>query len=154
MMQIVFIGNIGVGKSVLIKEITKCFQLSISLKEPVEIWNINNLLTKYGSNPEGGFGFPLQVVVMSTLMREWKKYYEQLETGQFKFLFQERDFQCSRYIFQQILEKNNHLNIYEVQALNELFKTFESFYKKPDMYIYLTCSPEICQKRCVRLRCR
>ena len=147
-MQIVFIGNIGAGKSELIKELTNCFESSSVLKEPVQEWNRNNLLTNYGTNPEDGFGFPLQVVVMSSLMREWKKYDDQIATGQIKFLFQERDIQCSRYVFQKILEEDNHLNIYEIQALNELFKSFESFYNPPDLYIYLTCSTEICQKRC------
>ena len=146
-MQIVFLGNIGVGKTVLLKELVNFFESSTVLQEPVNEWNENGLLTNYGTKPED-FGFPLQVVVMSSLMRAWKSYDNQLASGELKFLFQERDFKCSRYIFQKILEKNNHLNIYQIQALNQLFMTFDSFYNSPDLYIYLTCSVEICQKRC------
>ena len=46
------------------------------LKEPVQEWNENSLLTNYGTKPED-----LQVVVMSSLMRAWKSYDKQLATG-------------------------------------------------------------------------
>ena len=118
-MKVVIDGNIGAGKTTQLNMLEKLG--ATVFKEPIDEWP----LKEFYENPKKGI-FPLQMAVLRTVRDQGPGIYE-------------RSLFSSRWVFWEWAKSRN---------LVEHEKTYEYFYEKhkwsPDVYIFLSKSPEEC----------
>jgi deoxyadenosine/deoxycytidine kinase len=140
-------GNIGVGKSTLLRELVKILPDVTTFPEPVEAWTNDptgtNFLDLYYQD-QRRWGFTFQTVVMSTFV---KRARVPVST---KFAVYERSSRSS-HMFRNVMLQQNILTIGEESALTLLEAQMDC--PKPDLYLYLKASPSYCLGR-IMLRAR
>ena len=121
-------GNIGCGKSTMISKLDylECYQ------EPIEKWG--SWLDLFYTDPKkNAFGFQMKILLEFLY-----------DFGSKKKVLTERSPYDALYIFTKVLKEGGYLSYMEYN----LFKDYtEKFGWKPDVYIYLRVSPEICLER-------
>ncbi|QIH04850.1 thymidine kinase [Dasineura jujubifolia toursvirus 2a] len=132
-------GNIGAGKSTLIKCLEKNF---ICFQEPVDQWT---LLGEFYKNQKQ-FAFPFQMQVLISQFNQFKS----METIENKYIFIERSPWISKEVFIKLLNEKGCWNESNEHCYNSLYKNMD---KHIDTMFFLDISPEQCFER-VRQRNR
>jgi deoxyadenosine/deoxycytidine kinase len=122
-------GSIGCGKSSILQKLKENgFDVFF---EPVDEWK--HLKQFYLDKKRWGFTF--QVEVLSSFQKC---------KNTSSLVVCERSPWESYHIFSQTLAKSGDMSIDEYELFN---KIYESLYWKPDIFIYLRATPEICMSR-------
>jgi deoxyadenosine/deoxycytidine kinase len=130
-MRIVIDGNIGCGKTTLMKLLET--EYSNVYPEPVEKW-MNWLKKYYTDMNKNSLGF--QLVVLKAHMDNIN-----IPSG----IFERSPLSCQE-VFGNILY---HDNILDTLEYNLCYDYYKSYGWMPDIVIYLKCDPEICLKRII-----
>lgn len=151
-------GNIGSGKSTILKYLENNFEnfcklknnnLKICfLKEPVDEWETiidkhdeKNIIEKYyEDNTKYGFAFQMMAYIsrLSIFKKTLVKNYD--------IIFTERSIYTDRNIFANMLYKSGKINEIEYQIYNKWFNEFSELLNNIKI-IYIKTKPEICLKR-------
>ena len=156
-----FDGNIGSGKSSVMKYFEKYFEKYCNLKtyhykvcflqEPVSIWeNIvdkndgKNVIEKFYENNEK-YAFPFQMMAYISRLSLFKQALKQ----DYDIIFTERSMYTDRYVFAQMLYDSNKMNTIEYQIY---LKWFDEFLETINTIktVYIRTSPEICSRRVLK----
>lgn len=130
-MKIVIDGNIGCGKTTLIKRLNDEIRIPIFL-EPLQKWT--TLLTLFYENPEKwAFAFNLEVL---TSFHEWKE-------NSFPAIYERSPLSC-RYVFTQQNTDQKYIDELELAVFDKIYNELKW---EPDVLIYLQTDPIICSKR-------
>ena len=147
-MTIIVDGNVGVGKTDFMRNIQKKLSsLNVDSEivlEPVETWNMEQLLENAGKFPSA-FMFQLQTLVMTTL---FQRFGTPSKTSPRVTIF-ERSLESSFEVFTKLHDQEKNLTQSEGRILHGLYLTFQKIKKipKPDIHFYLRCPPEECYLR-------
>lgn len=120
-------GNIGVGKSELLKILA--LRGHRIRTEPVEAWT---LLHSYYKDPET-FGFALQAQILAS--------YANVEEN----TIVERSARSGLEVFSQMLQKQKKLSISQIAILSAMY--YDLPLKKPNIIVFLSLEPAECLKR-------
>jgi deoxyadenosine/deoxycytidine kinase len=140
-------GNIGSGKSTLIKNLKKINNNEIIfLPEPVDEWNTiidksgTNILTKYYSDQKR-YAFSFQMMAYITRLKQIMEYVDQNV-----ILITERCLYTDREIFAKMLYDSGLIEDIEYSIY---LRWFDFFIKniQIDHFIYLRNDPKICSER-------
>jgi deoxyadenosine/deoxycytidine kinase len=134
--MISFIGNIGAGKSTLIKTLSMMNERYIPYLEPIEIWQDSGLLDLLYKDPEG-YAFSFQVLALLTRLNQYNEFSKNKEN---KIMLWERDIE-SDVIFHNVLKEQKCISSLEIDILNHSYKP------KPLLKIYIRTAPEVCLHR-------
>ena len=130
-MKIVIDGNIGCGKSTVIKKLNDDFRIPIFL-EPLHKWD--TLLSLFYDDPsKWAFPFNLQVL---TDFHEWRN-------NNFPAIYERSPLSC-RYVFTQLNHEMGHVHPEELKIFD---KIFNELIWTPDICIYIKTDPQICMDR-------
>lgn len=145
-------GNIGVGKSTLVKNLEEKFGLEMKfLIEPIKVWNQiiddkgNNILAKFYLDMNR-WCYTFQNIAYVTRLLEILKH-SNLVSGK-KILVLDRSLEADLNIFGKMLYDKNHMEKLEWQCYcqwNDLYKKLIKYDKRK--IIYLKSSPEIVFQR-------
>ena len=128
--HVVVEGNIGSGKTSLAKMLAERWNARLLL----ETFEDNPFLPKFYQEPER-YGFPVELTFLA------ERYHQKKETSAQTDLFQPRlvaDYMFSKsLIFAQI-----NLSEDEFQLYRSLFQIIHERLPKPDLIVFLHCSPE------------
>ena len=152
-----FDGNIGSGKSSIVRYFEKNYQDFCNLKgknlnicfleEPVSIWeNIKdsdgkNVIEKfYKNNNDYAFSFQMMAYIsrLSIFKKALSKNYD--------IIFTERSIYTDKNVFANMLHKEKKINNIEWQIYNMWFHEFSECLKNIKT-VYIRTSPEICNNR-------
>lgn len=156
-------GNIGSGKSTMLKHIRSNLQVNsheykiIFVDEPVALWeNIKdvdgkNMIEKFYSNP-AKYAFAFQIMAFTTRLIYLKKSIDEaLNNGTNKkiIIITERSLHTDCYVFAELLKKQGNIEDVCFQIYMQLFNEFSSMYPVNTL-IYVDTTPEICRERIIR----
>ncbi len=130
-MKIVIDGNIGCGKTTVIKRLNDEIRIPIFL-EPLQKWNDH--LTLFYENPQK-WAFPFNLEVLTTFY-EWKN-------NTFPAIYERCPLSC-RYIFTELNYDLGHLHKLEMATFDKIFKEIKW---EPEVLIYIKTDPNICVQR-------
>ena len=149
-------GNIGSGKSTLVKILKKLLPQRISatkfifLQEPVDIWNTikdsdgKTIIEKFYSNQEK-YSFPFQMMAyisrLSILRTALKQNYD--------IIFTERSLLTDKNVFAKMLYDDKKINEIEYQIYNNWFHEFIAEFPEIE-FIYVKTQPEIADERILK----
>lgn len=158
-------GNIGSGKSSIVKYLQKNFEYFCNnksnkinkicfLEEPVKIWeSITDISSNetiiekfYKNSKKYSFAFQMMAYIsrLSILKEELQK--------DFDFIITERSIYTDRNIFAKMLYLEKNIDDIEWQVYNKWFDEFSSITKDIKI-VYIRTTPEICDKR-IKIRNR
>lgn len=144
-------GNIGSGKSTILKIIRESFPQLAILDEPLAEWqkvgekgNIN-LLGLYYDQPER-WGFTFQIYAFMSRLNKWTEYSRMTGRG---VRISERSLLSDRYIFAAIMRDTQILDEAEHSVYLHFYDHLVAMNSIIDLsgVIYVQCAPEICEKR-------
>lgn len=145
-------GNIGAGKSTFITLFQKYLENdenSHLLLEPVESWlntkdsNGKHILQHYYEDQKK-YGFTFQMNAFISRVHE----IEEMKKLNKKNNFVERSVYTDRNVFTQLNVDNGNIDEIQHKVYEQWFSVFsEKFDLRPQGYIYLKTSPEICEER-------
>lgn len=144
-LQIIIEGNIGAGKTTFINLLAKKFEDTIVLTEPVEAWqdvNGHNLLQYLYDDPER-WGYTFQTYAFVTHI----KNQECAAKKNVSIVLLERSIYSCFFCFARNFMESNHMTLLEWELCKKLFEKHVTTAPKPDGFIYLKTSPEICFSR-------
>ena len=130
-MKIIVDGNIGCGKTTVIKRLNDDIRIPIFL-EPLHKWN--ELLTRFYENPSK-WAFPFNLEVM-TSFHEWKN-------NTFPAIYERSPLSC-REVFTQLNHEMGHMHHLELSVFDKIYKELSW---NPDALIYIRTDPDICASR-------
>lgn len=141
-MHVVVAGNIGVGKTSLVKRLLEDF----AGEEFSEVIDDNPFISKFYKNPKR-WAFPFQVSMLNRRYRTQKKIVKQSH-----FCVQDR---ClwEDPVFVGALHERNEMDEAEFTAYMDLFDNMQEDLTPPDVIIYLKAPPEACLER-IKMRGR
>jgi deoxyadenosine/deoxycytidine kinase len=141
-------GNIGSGKSTLIKRLQQSFTNFVYLPEPVDLWNeIKDtsgvtILEKYYSNKER-YSFSFQMMAYITRLSQIKECIKNSPSD--AVIITERCLLTDRYVFAKMLYDNNFIEEIEYSIYKRWFDEFDEY--PLTGIIYIKTTPEICLAR-------
>ncbi len=131
-MKLVFDGNIGCGKSSILKKIIEndCIDLEV-FNEPIHDWDkwINLF---YSDMSKYSFGFQMRVLKSHIDKKD-------IQNG----IFERSPLSCQN-VFGKILVEDKMMTELEWELTNEFNNDYGWM---PDIVVYLKCDPDICYKR-------
>ena len=141
-------GNIGSGKSTLIKKLQEFIKEKslVFLEEPVDEWmeikddNGVHILSKFYENQDK-YSFPFQMMAYISRLNKLKNA---LTAN--KIILTERSLSTDKYVFAQMLYDTKKIDTYEYQIYNKWFEHFQNFLKTY-RFVYLKTNFEVCAKR-------
>lgn len=145
-------GNIGSGKSTLVKRLRK--ELSnvwTFLDEPVDEWlklkdeNDKSLIELFYSDKKR-YSYTFQNYAYITRMRKL------METKPHNVNVTERCVLTDKHVFAKMLTDDGYMNKMEDQMYNDWFDIFEKF-AKIDLVVYIKTDPKVCDER-IKIRAR
>ena len=148
-------GNVGSGKSTLIRELEKLDTRIIFVLEPVDEWNNikdqqgENILTKFYRN-QGKYAFSFQMMAYISRLSKLKNV---IAANPNATIITERSIFADKNVFAQMLYDDQKIE--EVNYIIYL-KWFNEFIKEthPNGFIYLEVPPKTCYNRVLkRNRC-
>jgi deoxyadenosine/deoxycytidine kinase len=140
-------GNIGSGKSTIIKRLQENFEGIIYLPEPVDLWNqIKDsqgvtILEKFYKDKKG-YSFSFQMMAYITRFNQIKKVIN--ESPPDSIIITERCLYTDRYVFAKMLYDTGFMEEIEYTIYNSFFEEI-----KISGIIYIKTTPEICSARIV-----
>tara|TARA_X000000368_G_scaffold397903_1_gene367452 strand:+ start:1954 stop:2661 length:708 start_codon:yes stop_codon:yes gene_type:complete len=153
-----FDGNIGSGKSSIIRYFEKNFEKFCNVKgdpckicfleEPVDIWESivdsrdgKNIIEKfYGNNKKYGFAFQMMAYITRLSL------FKETLSKDYDIIFTERSIFSDKNVFAEMLYKDKKINEIEYQIYNKWFDEFSDCINKMK-FVYIRTIPEICNKR-------
>lgn len=140
-------GNIGCGKSTIIKNLEKIYMKNnniIFLEEPLNEWNKikdgdKTILEKYYENIEK-YAFCFQ---MMTFITRYIIIKDIIDKNPNAIIVTERSLYTDKYIFAKMLYETNKLDNIEYQVYNKWFDQFINTLP-PHKYIYISSDPSNC----------
>lgn len=126
-------GNIGVGKTTLIKSITKDFPC---FEEPVEEWT---LLENFYENPKE-FAFSFQFQILITQFNIFRKIFRNKDP----LVFVERSHWSSKNVFIDLMKDGGIWSSEDEVSYDKLYRNINVNFKK---IFYLNLAPEKCLER-------
>jgi deoxyadenosine/deoxycytidine kinase len=145
-------GNIGSGKSTLIKKLNEdlSFKNVLFLPEPVDVWNeikdTNGvtILEKYYIN-KSRYSFSFQMMAYITRLSQIKKIIQE-NTNPDLVLITERCLYTDRYVFAKMLYDSHFIEEIEYCIYLRWFDEFKEF---TELYsiIYINTTPSVCLER-------
>jgi len=152
MSQIISIeGNIGSGKSTILKHLKEYFKTTeniIFLQEPVDIWetikdeNGVTILSKFYENQEK-YSFAFQMMAYISRLSLLKNTIKENPTA---IIITERCLNTDRYVFAKMLYDSKKIEEIEYQIYLKWFDEFCDIIQNSKM-IYMKTNPEICYER-------
>ena len=152
MSQIISIeGNIGSGKSTILKHLKEYFKTTeniIFLQEPVDIWetikdeNGTTILTKFYENQEK-YSFAFQMMAYISRLSILKNTIKENPNA---IIITERCLNTDRYVFAKMLYDSKKIEEIEYQIYLKWFDEFCDIIQNSKM-IYMKTNPEICYER-------
>lgn len=144
-------GNIGSGKSTVLKIIRENFPDLVILDEPLSSWEKVgenqdvNLLGMYYEDPKR-WGFTFQIHALFTRLKKWGEY-TSLENSAVKV--SERSLLSDRYVFASIMRDMDFLNEAEHEIYLQCYKEMCNMKKIANVQgiIYIQCDPNTCSER-------
>lgn len=131
MVKISIEGNIGCGKTTVIKKLNDSIRIPIFL-EPLHKWH--DLLTLFYNDPSK-WAFPFNLEVL-TSFSEWT-------TNAFPAIYERSPLSC-RHVFTQLNYESGHMHKLELSVFDKIFKELSW---KPHFIIYIRTDPTICVER-------
>jgi len=130
-MKISIIGNIGIGKTTVIRRLHEGTRLPVFL-EPVDEWRdwLNLFYTDFTR-----WSFTFNLKVLMTFNR-WK--------GIDCTALYERSPMCCKMVFTELQKQDGVMNPMEIELFEEIY---ENVCWEPDVLIYLRATPEVCMER-------
>ena len=144
-------GNIGSGKSSVLKILAEHVSELMILDEPLASWekagpNENvNLLALYYQDPQR-WGFTFQIYAFMTRLMRWTEF-NKIEDQ--KVRVSERSLLSDRYVFAAIMKEMDILNETEYLMYLNCYGNLKKMQKITNLkgVIYVKCEPEICNQR-------
>jgi deoxyadenosine/deoxycytidine kinase len=144
-------GNIGSGKSTILKIIRENFPELAILDEPLTEWqNVGegkniNLLGLYYQNP-ARWGFTFQIYAFMSRVNKWTEYSRMTGNG---VRISERSLLSDRYIFASIMSDMDILDPAEHAIYLQFYDHLVKMNDIVDLFgmVYVQCPPEICEQR-------
>lgn len=137
-MKIIVEGNIGGGKSTVLKKIAQKVSIPVIL-EPVDTeWKEG--LSYFYSNPER-WGLTFNLKVLET--------YHKWNQSNLSAIYERSPLSC-RQVFTQLQVNEKSMSSFEHKLFESLYKTLAW---EPDVLIYINTSPDVCYRR-MALRAR
>lgn len=134
-------GNIGSGKTTLIREIQKLGRNDLRLiEEPVREWQESGLLRDYYQNPSK-YAYEFQ----TTALTAFSNY-----DNNFKINVQERSVLSAYHIFTQAAAEAGHISERQVRQLKKILDAQQSCSKPIDAILLLNVPPEQALQRIVK----
>ena len=139
-MRIAIEGNIGCGKTTLIRDIARRMSNVATILEPVEDWS--NWLTKMYADPKRwSFAFNLKVILT---LAHWPAAAKMAEMNGNSLVVFERSPLACKHIFCCAQFDRGELTSDELDLLDE---THGFLGWEPDIVIYLYADPDVCDQR-------
>lgn len=143
-------GNIGSGKSTIVRELKKkygdnkdiCF-----IQEPVDIWNTirdendKPILTLYYENQKE-YAFSFQMMAYISRLKILK---EAVDKG-YKYIVSERSLDTDKYVFAKMLYDEKKIKHVEYQIYLKWFDEFKKIFEEENI-VYVRTSPEVACER-------
>ena len=142
-------GNIGSGKSTLVKRLQEKYTNFIYLPEPVDLWNEVkdsqgiSILEKFYKDKKG-YSFSFQMMAYITRLSQIRNYIKTVPGD--ATIITERCLYTDRYVFAKMLYDTGFIEEIEYTIYIKWFSEFEE-YSKLDRIIYIKTDPEVCQER-------
>ena len=145
-------GNIGAGKSTILKNLEKYLENNnkyIFLKEPVHLWEQikdedgKTMLAKFYENPVK-YAFPFQIMAFTTRYQELKRILN--ENPNVEVVICERSLEADKNIFAKMLHDDKVIDSVMYQIYEQYFSEYEGNFSLSGL-VYLRASPETCLKR-------
>ncbi len=149
-------GNIGSGKSTIIKKMKQKFnELNnckiIYLPEPVEVWSSikdedgKNIIEKFYANNEK-YAFPFQIMAYISRITQIRNIIKDIKSYTTYIVITERSVHTDKNVFAKMLYENKDMGSCEYQIYNKWFNEFLEdipIHK----YIYIDTEPNKCLER-------
>lgn len=158
-----FDGNIGSGKSTIVKYFEENFEIFCKgknidykvcfLPEPVSIWESikdeydKNAIEKFYEDNEK-YGFSFQMMAYISRLSLFKEAFK----NEYDIIFTERSMFTDKNVFAKMLYDNKKINTIEYQIYNKWFDEFTGIIKDLKT-VYIRTDPSICDQR-VKKRAR
>ena len=144
-------GNIGSGKSSILRVIAERMPELAILEEPLASWEKAgpngdvNLLALYYDNPQR-WGFTFQIYAFMTRLMRWTEF-NKVEDQRVRV--SERSLLSDRHVFAAIMKDMGILNEVEYLMYSDCYENLKKMQKIADLKgaIYVKCEPEICSHR-------
>ena len=133
-------GNIGAGKSTLIKMLKERFGDRMAfVEEQVEVWQHMGILEQFYSDPVK-YAFKFQAIVLETMMKALE---DEIKNGDKEIIICDRCPITAIKVFSSNLLDDNILTQRQFDTLQKMLKGFNY----PMAHVYLRTSPKTCLKR-------
>jgi len=145
-------GNIGAGKTTLIKNMEKrlASEEIVFLKEPVDIWESirdpsdgESILVKFYRDPVK-YAFSFQVMAYASRLSIIRKTIA--DNPKCKIIICERSLDADRNIFAKMLYHDGMIDSIHFQIYNHFFNEYSEDYGLSGI-IYIDADPEVCKSR-------
>ena len=142
-------GNIGVGKSTLLKQIAQQFPEILIVQEPVDVWTAlknsdgQNLLELFYKDKQR-YAYTFQNAAILSRLKLLKDAVASAKPGQ--IILTERSVLTDRCVFAEMLKDQGFLNGIEWQLYNTWFDTFATDLPMAGI-VYITTPSEIAYER-------
>lgn len=130
-MKIAIEGNIGSGKSTVLKRLASETKLPV-FEEPVEEWK--PLLSLFYKNPKR-WSLTFNISVLTTFAK-WKN-------NKFPAIYERTPVSC-KHVFTELQRTNGHITPEEADVFNQVYTNIGWL---PDIVFYVKTSPEVCFER-------
>ena len=149
---IVIDGNIGSGKSELVKNLKKNKEIFdkeiIFLHEPVDEWatikdndGVSILELYYADQERWSFAFQMMAYISRLALLQ-----KTCDENPNSIIVMERSMYTDKYVFAKMLYEQNKIHECEMDIYTRWFENFAGPYK-PSYIIYVKTSPDICSER-------
>ncbi len=141
-------GNIGAGKSTFLKLLKESLDVDI-IFEPTDKWqNVGedgNLLDLFYKDTKR-WAYTFQSYAFITRVESVLKYQQENKNNKIQIL--ERSVYCDRYCFAKNCFESDLMSTLEWKIYKEWFSWLvENYMQRPNGFIYLKVSPEVCEQR-------
>jgi len=144
-------GNIGAGKSTFLKIIAKHLPSIKIIPEPTDKWQkigSGNLLELFYKDT-ARWAYTFQSYAFISRVQDILDHQAQASDDEIQFF--ERSVYCDRFCFAKNCFESGLMNALEWQIYKEWFSWLvESYAPKPDGFIYLRTSPQVCMNRSMK----
>jgi len=141
---VVISGNIGVGKTELVKKLNETIEGSIKFKEPVK----QNIYLEDFYRDTEKYAFIMQVYLLNARFRQHKQIQKEIEKNHnIKIMYlQDRSIYEDTIFIDALLELDK-IQLRDVKTYKDLFENMKESLKYPDVIVYLKTDPQICLER-------